>query len=681
MISVPLTRILTVFSVTIVAAFGLFASNASAAVPSPRLKPTPVNTSQHLSDEDAKWFRSGLSSAKNRDWAKVRRIQGHIKDQTAIDVLNWISAARDPRVSLPQMTYMVQKLGDWPLMTGLTAKGESMVFDTKMPARETLAWFQGRTPVSGEGRAALARAYYKVGDPLKGDKWLRLAWRESKLTRDRQKDLYREFKDRLTQSDHVARADHLIWEGRAHFSKVDGLLSLMPPEHRALMIARMKVAGNRSGMDAAIARVPAHLQNDPGLIYERARWRRRKLTKEKALPMLLGMTRPPVSKTGQERIWREKKILAYWAIEQKRFNDAYALTLNHGMTRGAGFADAEFLGGWLALTKLNQPTVAMRHFQSLKDGVSFSVSLSRASYWLGRTHEAMNSYESVVHYSDAAKLTNTFYGFLASEKLGTNRVVSLPHETNPTYLLASFEADPRVRAMHILGEAQEERYFTQFAFHLDDVLETPEHLTLLAGLAKKYGYMKPSLRAAKQASRFQTMLTESGYPMPEAIMSLPSHFDKAFVLAIARQESEFNHTAVSHARAYGLMQMINATARSTARIHKIPYNRSRMTEDVRYSATLGALHLHDLLKDYDGSYIMAAVAYNAGPHRVKTWTRTYGDPRKGEIDALDWLESIPFSETRNYVQRVIENMQVYRARMNGNTAPVRVHRDITTGAF
>lgn len=169
--------------------------------------------------------------------------------------------------------------------------------------------------------------------------------------------------------------------------------------------------------------------------------------------------------------------------------------------------------------------------------------------------------------------------------------------------------------------------------------------------------------------------------MPNAIMSLPSNFDKAFVLAIARQESEFNHTAVSHARAYGLMQMINATAKATARKHRIPYNRARMTQDINYSAQLGALHLHDLLRDYDGSYIMAAVAYNAGPRRVKQWNARYGDPRKGEIDPIDWLESIPFSETRNYVQRVMENMQVYRARMNGNTAENRVHRDITVGAF
>ena len=551
-----------------------------------------------------------------------------------------------------------------------------------MSSKDVLTWFSGREPVSGEGRAALARANYNVGNTSEGDRWLRLAWRESKLTRDRQKKLFSSYKNRLRPEDHAARADHLIWEGRAHFSKAQGLLSLMPSSQRALMDARMRVAGNRSGMDGAINSVPQHLQRDPGLLYERARWRRRKKTKQYALPTYLDITSAPATETGKKRMWREKKIMAYWAIEEKRFHEAYRLTQHHGMTRGSGFAEAEFLAGWLALTKLNQPSLAATHFDHMKNGVSTPVSVSRASYWLGRAHDAMNSVEKHAHYADAARFSNTFYGFLAGERLGGgNMVVSLPYETDPTYLRSAFEADPRVKAMHLLGEAQEERYFTQFAFHLDDVLASPEHLTLLASLSKQYGYMKPSLRAAKQASRFQGMLTESGYPMPNAIMSLPSKFDKAFVLAIARQESEFNYKAVSHARAYGLMQMINATARSTARKHRIPYNRSRMTQDIGYSANLGALHLHDLLQDYDGSYIMAAVAYNAGPRRVKQWNAAYGDPRKGQIDPIDWLESIPFSETRNYVQRVIENMQVYRARMNGNTATNRVYRDITVGAF
>ena len=213
------------------------------------------------------------------------------------------------------------------------------------------------------------------------------------------------------------------------------------------------------------------------------------------------------------------------------------------------------------------------------------------------------------------------------------------------------------------------------------MLQDSGELSLLAKLAKDYGYMKPSVRAAKQAGRLDTMLTESGYPKPEVITNLPAKFDIPFVLAIARQESEFNTNAASGAKAYGMMQMINSTARATARKAKIPYRRSWLTSNPEYAANLGSHHLHDLLRRYDGSYIMAAAAYNAGPHRVKTWNKSYGDPRLGEIDPIDWLESLPFSETRNYIQRVMENMEVYRARLNNNQAELKLVHHLNQGAF
>jgi len=175
------------------------------------------------------------------------------------------------------------------------------------------------------------------------------------------------------------------------------------------------------------------------------------------------------------------------------------------------------------------------------------------------------------------------------------------------------------------------------------------------------------------------MLTDSGYPIVQVIENMPSKFEKAFVYAIARQETEFETNAVSSARAYGLMQMINATAKYTARKHRIPYNQSRLLSDADYAAKLGAYHLNDLLERWDGSYVLAAVSYNAGPHRAKQWIKKYGDPRTGEIDPIDWIESTPFSETRNYVQRVLENMQVYRARRNGNAHPLNIERDLRYG--
>ncbi len=654
---------------------------AHSEIPVPRLKPPAPNLSNFLNDQDARYFRSALRAAGRNSWQDVRAIKNKITDPTAKDILYWLEAVDHPQASLSTLTYASQNLGDWPRMTRIRAKGEALLFDQPQPAQKTISWFLGNDPVSGEGRAALARAYYSSGNQAAGDEWLKKAWRESKLTRDRQKELFGRYKNRLSAEDHYARADHLVWEGRYHYTKAQALLPFMDAGHKALIDSRIRVARNANGMDAAINRVPQSMKNDPGLLYERAKWRRKKRTKDYALPVLLEVSSAPVSDKGKSALWREKKIMAYWAIQEKRYSDAYRLALHHGATSGSVFAEAEFLAGWLALTKLRQPDQAITHFDRLRNGVTFPVSVSRANYWLGRAHDAKQSSLASGFYSEAARFSNTYYGFLAGERLGNGNLVALPSENKGQALQAAFEADRRVRAMRLLAEAGEEKYYTQFSFHLDDNFQSLEELSLLSQMSKYYGYMKPSVRAAKQASRFQNMLTDSGYPTPDAITNLPSSFDKAFVLAIARQESEFNNSAVSHARAYGLMQMINGTARATARKHRIPYSRSRLTTDIDYSANLGALHLHDLLKEFDGSYILAAAGYNAGAHRSRQWIKAYGDPRTGEIDPIDWLESIPFSETRNYIQRVMENMQVYRARLNGDVAENRIYRDISVGAF
>ena len=456
----------------------------------------------------------------------------------------------------------------------------------------------------------------------------------------------------------------------------------MGKKQRALMNARIRTASNRSGMDAAIKAVPAEYRNEAGLLYERAKWRRRKKTKNYALPVYLQITNPPINAHGKSVLWKEKRIMLRWAIENKKYNEAYQLATNHGMTRGSGFAEAESTAGWLALTKLGQPGKAAQHFETLKNGVSLSVSLSRAAYWQARAAEALGDGNARAYYAEASAYTNTYYGQLAADKIGGRLAqVTLPIEADTSGLKASFESDRRIRAMHLLAEAGEERYFSNFAFHLDDVFDDPRELTLLSQLSKDYGYMRPSLRAAKQAARFQSMLTDSGYPLIDEIEALPGRFNIPFVYAVARQESEFEFNVVSSAKAYGMMQMIDSTAKYTARKHRIPYSVSKLTADRDYSAKLGAHHLHDLLEMFDGSYILAAAAYNAGPHRSKTWVKKYGDPRTGEIDPIDWVESIPFSETRNYVQRVMENMQVYRARRNGNQSDNQIYQDLTQGAF
>ena len=657
-----------------------FAANAK--TPTPRLKPSVPHTSTLLSKKDAHTFRQAMRAADLQKWPDVEKRLRRLHDPIARKVLEWRLAADDPYVSFERLTRVVQTQSDWPRMTRIRSKAEKHMFDRPLSANDTIAWFQGAEPVSGEGRAVLARAYYQRGQMDIGDRWLKSAWRDSKLTRDRQRTLYKRYKDRLTPADHAARADHLIWLGRRHYSSAGGLLSLMNRSDRALMDARMKVGANRRGMNTAIKNLPNSVKNDTGLWFERAHWRRKRLTEKSALAALLKIKTPASTTRGKERVWLEKKRIAYWAISEKRWQDAYDLTRNHGFSSGKYFAETEFLAGWLALTKLNDPHKALPHFTRLKNGVSLPVSRGRGSYWMGRAAEQMGDPNANAYYAEAAKYPNVYYSQLAAEHIGQGfAYTQLPHENTAKIHTPEFESRELVRALRIIGEIQSERTFNQFSFHLDDIVTKPHDLTQLSILAKNYGFMKPSVRAAKQAGRFDTMLTESGYPMPEIITSLSRNYDIPFVLAIARQESEFNTKARSHARAYGMMQMINSTARTTAKRARIPYQRAWLTGDPEYATKLGAQHLNDLLQQFDGSYIMAAAAYNAGGHRVRQWNKTFGDPRLGQISPIDWIESIPFSETRNYVQRVMENMQVYRARLNNNQAELKLTHNMKYGAY
>lgn len=637
--------------------------------------------SAFLIETDAQVFRKGVSAAKASRWTQLESATRAVNDPIAKDILRWLRATRDRKAPIDTLEYVHKNLSDWPRMTTVRAEAERRMFDENWTAQKAFNWFNGTEPVSGEGRAAYAKAYFARGDQANGEKYLRLAWRESKLTRDRQKKIFATYRKGLTKTDHAARADHLIWSGYRHFDKAQALLPHMSKTDRSIMNARMKLNRNSSGMDAAINAVPDSHVSDPGLLYERARWRRRKKTKTYALPIYMAARTAPKSDLGKKAVWREKKLMAYWAISEKDMKEAYQLTLHHGFDRGTEFAEAEFLAGWLALTEMREPDRALRHFTRLRDGVGSPISKSRAHYWVGRAHAALQDGQQDEHYRLAAQFPNTYYGMLAGREVeGSKHYVSLPPEFSNEADAIDFATDNRVRALHLLGEAGEQHYFSQLAYHLDDEVDSLAKLSLLSKLAADYGFMRPSLRAAKQAGRFQTMLTESGYPTVSAIDSLPPRdFEHPFVYAIARQESEFATNAVSTAKAYGMMQMINSTAKATARKHRIKYDINRLSSDGDYAAKLGALHLNDLLDQWDGSYILAAVSYNAGPHRAKQWIKKYGDPRTDEINSIDWVEKIPFSETRNYVMRVLENMQVYRARLNNDTARNQLQQDLNVG--
>ncbi|MEL7480297.1 MAG: lytic transglycosylase domain-containing protein, partial [Pseudomonadota bacterium] len=418
-----------------------------------------------------------------------------------------------------------------------------------------------------------------------------------------------------------------------------------------------------------------------GLLYDRARWRRRRARNQAgATELLVRIDGADVPPAGRDNLWDERNIAMRAALKQRDYRTAYRLAAPHGLSSGTDFAEAEWAAGWISLRFLNQRDRAATHFETLRAGVSTAISASRADYWLGRAREAAGDADGArAAYELAAIHTTAYYGQLAAEKIG-RRGILFPQTPVPTEeQRAEFVSRPLIRVLRLLGEAGERGQFRQFAYHIDDQLETPVDQLLLAEVANAYHIPDVGVRGGKAGLGKGIIAPEAAYPVVTYPLRRPANVENAFVLALSRQESELNPRAISHANARGLMQLIPATARTQARREGLPYRTSWLTDDPAYNMTLGATHLDDLISQFGGSYIMTAAAYNAGPRRPKQWIIDYGDPRRGEVDPIDWVELLPFSETRNYVQRILENTQVYRHRLAGQSVDIRLLEDLHRG--
>ena len=652
------------------------------AQPVPRQRPEPVNHSRYLSDADFVLFRSGLDAADDENWVEVRRIRDQISDSAARDLLLWRMALNDPRTTFFELNMALDTLDNWPRDSFIRSEAESKIATSGLSAAFIQDWFEEHPPMSGMGMIAQAEALLELGLDAEATALIRTAWQSRRFASEHQRDVFRAHGDRLRPQDHAARTDYLIWTNQRTLAR--RMVGLLSGSDRALADARLRLAGRQSGVDAAVNRVPASLQNDPGLVFERARWRRRSGLRDDALPLLLQLPDAHGNTTALERMWTERKLSILTLIRDQDYQTAYDLAAAHGMSRGADFADAEFVSGWLALVHLDQPGIALGHFTHLRENVTSPVSTSRAWYWMARAADAMGNADQAAQYYEAAGEHSTaYYGQLALTALhGDEAVMDLGIDPVPSEeARLHFETRPQVRAMHLLAEQGEDYYFRLFIYRMDDTIDNPQEAVLLAELANDYLYTRQSVRAAKAARQNGMILPESAYPtisLPDSEFIAP---EDALVHSVIRQETEFSQRAVSGAGARGMMQLMPATARQTARSLGEPYRFNWLTDDLDYNLTLGMAHLGEVVEDYDGSYVVALAAYNAGGHRARQWIEAYGDPRDPDVDPIDWVESIPFSETRNYVMRVMENLQVYRSRLNADeSTPLLIEDDLDRGS-
>ncbi|MBB33830.1 MAG: lytic transglycosylase [Hirschia sp.] len=668
--------------------YGVLISPALATPQAPSVKPRVQYVSNVISQDDYADLESGLEAADTGAWSVVRRNRARITDPDARNLLLWsLVTESSASATFSELNAGLDILQDWPRYNVIRRDAEALIGGSTLSDSERLQWFERQPPLTGDGKLELARLLRNSGKATQADAMIRDVWRTHSLSLSSAADVLRNHSNILTQEDHAIRVELLLWSGQR--SEARRLMPRLSNAERLTVDAQLSLMERRRGVDDAISAVPASHQSDPGLLLERAKWRRQRLRNmDGAIELLLQIDSADAIPSGRDNIWSERRIALRTLIKERRWKEAYAICANHNMNEGESFAEAEFYAGWVALRYLNDAATAYKHFDNLAANVGTPISLGRGHYWRGRALAALGRKDEAMDaYAESSRQIFTFYGQLAAEELEKggkgNAILSfddIPAPTNDE--MAAFLAKPVIRAARLLAETGRLRDFERFSYHIDDQLETPQQHQILFDLAMSYLEPRAGVRNGKAGLSNGIVTPNAAYP----VITLPRSgrsgaAEEALVIALSRQESELEPTAVSHANARGMMQLLPATGRQTARTIGEPYRTSWLTDDPTYNLTLGRSFLDGLVDRFDGSYIMALAAYNAGPSRPVQWIEDYGDPRTGEIDPIDWIESIPFSETRNYVQRIMENLQVYRHRLTGEPTEIRLSADIRRGSL
>ncbi|MBK1639199.1 soluble lytic murein transglycosylase [Rhodothalassium salexigens DSM 2132] len=648
----------------------------------PRRKPAPPE--RLMPTAHAAAFRDAFDHARAGRLTRARAAVAGLDYPALQTALTWMALRRAFAADFDTYQGFLANHPDWPSRNRILASAEAMV-DGRVPLDQRLAWFGAHPPQTGRGRLAYAEALFEAGRPDDATPYLKAGWHSAPLTGAAQRRILARWGDRLSPADHQQRAHYWLWQrNRSQAYRISGQLS---PDQRKLVQARLALIGFAPGVDARIAAVPEALLDHAGLVYDRAYWRRVKGKDDSARDLLLSADVDGADILRPSRWWQERHYQARQELKAGRYDTAYRLAAEHKLYGAiapqteietlpeidstdvprrlrAQIAEAEFLAGWLALRFLDRPGQAMDHFRRVYDMVNFPVSIARAGYWTGRAAEARGDPVSAsLWYQRAAEHGAFFYGQLAASRLGQWPALANDGEAPVTDRdRAAFKADARVQAARYLAHLDEQVALRLLLSHMVETAATPGLRRLYLDLGPAIDRPDASLAAAKRLARTGRLVLDAAYP----VIDVPDRHRPRLplILAITRQESAFNAGAVSHAGAMGLMQLTPPTANLVARRLNRPFDRQRLVYDPTYNLDLGAAHVRSLLERYDGSIVLALGAYNAGGRPVGRWIDTYGDPRKPGVDVVDWIETIPYSETRNYIQRVMEAAVVYHARLS-----------------
>ncbi|HJU29985.1 MAG TPA: transglycosylase SLT domain-containing protein [Hyphomicrobiaceae bacterium] len=639
-----------------------------------------------LSSADAGNLRDAMNAAGSGKLGEANAIRDKITDPAARKLVDWF-VYRGGYGTASDIRAFLDANPAWPDRSLLTRRAEEALFNSPGVAREAKAFFANAEPRTAAGYAALASAYLADKDEAKARSLAQKAWTELDIPSGLEAAFLKRMAGLLTEADHKRRLDRLLsddsrWAGERSERAVviKRVIALLPEEEKKKAEARLAVFLRAKNSGQLIAKLPPHSQMDWGLAVQKAQALRRQKKEEEAWKILLADPGLP----GQipDGWWEERRANAYAALRKHQPKMAYELVRSPGPLSVNAAKDAAFLAGWLALRHLHDPKLALAHFQRLAELADGPLSYARGNYWLGRNYEALGDKgKAQDHYKRGAGYIDTFHGQLCRQKVDASAHelrITAPAAPTPEEI-ARFNGTDAVLAAVVARKAGLDVSVPRaFLHHLRAYMKSEAEVAMVAHLAEALGDTQTSVRIGKAGIARGFNLIYYAYP----VHSLPTYTplrkppEPAVILGIARQESEFNSLTLSGAGARGILQVMPVTAQHVCRDYKIKCDIPRLMKDPAYNTMLGSAYISDRMDEFSGSYILTLAGYNAGPGRAREWIKEFGDPRDAKVDPVDWIHRIPFEETREYVQKVLSNIQIYRARLGDQATALRINADL-----
>jgi soluble lytic murein transglycosylase len=643
-----------------------------------------------LSGTDPSALREAMAAAAGGRLAEAKSQRDKLSDPAARKLIDWY-LYRGGYGTASEVRAFLDANADWPDRSLLAQRAEEALFNSSASPADIKAFFASSKPQTAVGHAALASAYLADrGDPKAQELAKALAqkaWIELNVPAGLEAAFLKRVGPLLSEADHKRRLDRLLlndsrWQGERNerAAVIRRLIPLLSADEKKAAEARLAVFLRAKNSVQLLSKLPTANQ-DWGLAVQRAQALRRQKKETEAWKILLAEPQSSLL-VKPDGWWEERRANAYAALRAGNPKMAYELVRNPGALSVNATKDAAFLAGWLALRQLGDPKLALGHFEALTQAADGPLSHAKGGYWLGRTYEALgDAAKAKEHYQAASVYFDTFHGQLARLKLDANahelRIV--PPATPTPEELTHFNGSDAVLAAVIARKAGLDISLSRaFLYHLRNTLKSEAEVAMLAHLAEALGDTQTAVRIGKSAIARGLNLVYYAYP----IHSLPAYTplrkppEPAFILGIARQESEFNSLTLSGAGARGILQVMPVTAKHVCRDYKITCDIPRLMKDPAYNTMMGSAYISDRMDEFAGSYVLTLAGYNAGPGRAREWIKEFGDPRDAKVDPIDWIHRIPFEETREYVQKVLSNIQVYRARLGEQATALRLNVDL-----